>query len=394
MSKPVTVVHYWAGCPKSANSKWQRFLAIVRRCWKEGWGNYLVWSRMPEDPALVEPFREAGCEIVIQPRSRGNFDLPSVWRTYKLLRRLKCDVFHCHNDHTSPLIGATLARVPVRIWSKLSMSSHYETGDLPQGLQRLYLSNRISSWCSHRILALTEPVRQEFAQQGGSSRKTIVVPGPVDVKRFAMALDDGVREGLGLTSSDCVITAVGHAVPVKGWDILVRAFSSLSAKGRNLHLLLAGSTSAPNERAFANELRSLVAEGGCDSRVHFLGHRVNIASILKASDVFAFPSRSDGQGLALVEAMAAGLPCVAARVGGIPEVITDGEDGLLFERENVQELAGHLTTLIEDEHLLDELASHASKRAEAFSMETYVERVFDCYGVLLGSEKLGMTSNG
>jgi len=330
----------------------------------------------------------AGCEIVLQSRSRGNFDCASVWRTYKLLRRLKCGVFHCHNDHTSPLIGATLARVPVRIWSKLSMSSHYETGDSPQGLQRLYLSNRISSWCSHRILALTEPVRQEFARQGGSSRKTIVVPGPVDVDRFAMACGDGVREQFGLAHSDCVITAVGHAVPVKGWDILVRAFAKLSASHPNVHLLLVGSTSASNESAFADTLRSLAADGGCGSRVHFLGHRADVAVVLKASDVFAFPSRSDGQGLALGEAMAAGLPCVAARVGGIPEVVTDGEDGLLFERENVQELAGHLTKLIEDGRLRDELASKALKRAEAFSMETYVERIFDCYTSVIRGEKV------
>lgn len=381
--KQIQVVHHWAGCPKSANSKWQRFLAVVRRCHQEGWRNILVLSRMPDDAALVEPFTDAGCEIVLQQRSRGNFDPASIRRTYRLLRRLKCDIFHCHNDHTSPLIGAALAHVPVRIWSKLSMSSHYERGEVPSGLQSLCLSNRISSRCSHRVLALTEAVRQEFISQGGSARKTVVVPGPVDVERFATVAGDGVREKLGLTDSDIVLTAVGHAVPVKGWDVLVRVFSQLAVDSSNLHLLLVGSTSSPEEAAFAESLRSMAAETGCLERVHMLGHRCDIAEILKASSVFVFPSRSDGQGLALVEAMAAALPCVAARVGGVPDVATDGENALLFERENVQDLTGRLRKLIEDEPLRRQLAFEASRRAEAFSMKVYTDTLLACYRSLL-----------
>lgn len=381
------VVHHWAGCPKSANSKWQRFLAVVQRCHQEGWRNCLVLSRMPDDSALVEPFTDAGCEIVLQPRSRGNFDAASIWRTWRLLHRLKCDVFHCHNDHTSPLIGAALARVPVRIWSKLSMSSHYETGEAPSGLQGLCLSNRISSRCSHRILALTEAVRKEFISQGGSARKTIVVPGPVDVERFAGASGDGLREKLGLTDSDMVLTAVGHAVPVKGWDILVRAFAQLAVDRSNLHLLLVGSTNTPEEAAFAEGLRCMARKAGCADRVHLLSHRHDIPEILKASDIFVFPSRSDGQGLALVEAMAAGLPCAAAKVGGIPDVVTDGEDGLLFERENAQDLTSQLLRVIGNEPLRMRLSLQASRRAEAFSLKAYVDTVFTCYRSSLNGSK-------
>ncbi len=387
MKTQVTLIHFWAGCPKSANSKWQRFLAVVQRCHEEGWRSVLVLSRMPDDAALVEPFTEAGCEIVLQARSRGNFDAASIRRTFRLLRRLKCDIFHCHNDHTSPLLGATLARVPVRIWSKLSMSSHYETGEAPSGVQSLCLSNRISSWCSHSVLALTEAVRQEFIRQGGSARKTVVVPGPVDVERFTVASGDGVREKLGLTDSDIVLTAVGHAVPVKGWDILVRAFAQLAVDRSNLHLLLVGSTSSPEEAVFAESLRSMATKAGCADRVHLLGHRRDIAEILKASSIFVFPSRSDGQGLALVEAMAAGLPCVAATVGGIPDVATDGENALLFERENVQDLTKRLRKAIEDEPLRRQLAFEASRRAEAFGMEAYVDKVFTCYRSSLNGSK-------
>ncbi|NLX13665.1 MAG: glycosyltransferase family 4 protein [Phycisphaerales bacterium] len=380
------IIHYWAGCPKSANSKWQRFLAVIQRCREEGWRNYLVWSRMPDNPELIEPFRDAGCEIILQPRSRGNFDLASMWRTYRLLRRLQCDIFHCHNDHTSPLMGAAFAGVSARVWSKLSMSSFYERGVPPRGMERIYLSNRVSSWCSHRILTLTEAVRHEFIAQGGSRYKTVVIPAPVDVERFATASRNGVREKLGLTSSEFVITAIGHAVPVKGWDILLRAFAETARTYPNMHLLLVGSMDEPNDHEFAENLRCMARETGCRECIHLLGHRADIAELLKASDIFAFPSRSDGQGLALVEAMVAGLPCVASRAGGIPEVIQHNHSGLLFARERADELAEQLLRLYQDPHLRQRLSQEAMAVAKRFSMQRYVEQVMNCYIGLVRKE--------
>jgi glycosyltransferase involved in cell wall biosynthesis len=263
------------------------------------------------------------------------------------------------------------------------MSSFYEKGLPPRGLQRLYLSNRFSSCCSHYVLALTEAVRGEFIRQGGSGQKTVVVPGPVDVERFAAASGDGVRENLGLTSRAFIMTAVGHAAPVKGWDVLLHAFAKVAAGKQDLHLLLVGSTSSTDERPFMEYLRSIVMEAGCADRVHFTDHRPDVAEILKATNLFVFPSRSDGQGLALVEAMASGLPCLAAATGGIPDVITDGVNGLLFEREDVADLAEKLSRLLDDNQLRSRLAEAAREAANRYTMDAYVQTIFRCYQLLL-----------
>ena len=118
-NRTIGIMHYWCGCPEVANSKWQSFLHVVRACASRGWRNYMVWTRLPEDPGLWRPFAEAGCEIILQRRPSRNFDFRCVYDTYRLLRTLRCHIFHCHNVHTSPLIGAALA--PVRVLSKLSM---------------------------------------------------------------------------------------------------------------------------------------------------------------------------------------------------------------------------------------------------------------------------------
>jgi len=186
---------------------------------------------MPDEPTLVEPFRDAGCEIILEPRSHGNFDLSSIRQTYKLLRRLECDVFHCHNDHTSPLIGATLAGVPGRIWSKLAMSPYYERGISPKGIHRLQPSVRLSGMLAHKVLAVSDAVRQELIDLGVSAEKVETLRCPIDLACYDGADGLNFRAELGMGRQDLVVTAVGHAVPVKGWDVLVRAFTEVAGDG-------------------------------------------------------------------------------------------------------------------------------------------------------------------
>jgi glycosyltransferase involved in cell wall biosynthesis len=212
------------------------------------------------------------------------------------------------------------------------------------------------------------------------------MPCPVDVESYANASSDGVREALGFAESDLVVTTVGQASPVKGWDILVRAFDAVSRRFPQAHLLLVGRTAAP-EAAFVAELTDLVEKLGLDGKVHFAGERGDIARILKASDVFAFPSRSEGQGLALTEAMAARLPCVASAVGGIPELITHGRNGLLFPREDADQLSRHLTALLSDRSLRDRLGRRAQQESTRFAMARYVDEIVDLYETLSGAAR-------
>jgi glycosyltransferase involved in cell wall biosynthesis len=383
MRRPTTLVLYWGGYPTTVTSKWQRFLSIVQRCQQQGWRSYLICVATPEDPALVEPFRMAGCEIIVQPRSRREIDVRSIWQKQRLLRRLKCDIFHCDNDHTSPLIAAMLAGVPVRIWSQLSMSPYYERGISPRGLHHLSLSTRLSYWCTSRVMAISNQVRQELVDSVGSDKKIDTVYVPVDHERFAGAARGEIRRELGLCPSDILITSVGHAIPVKGWDIAIQAFARVHRSHPCTHLVFVGGTTSPREAIFFQSLKTLIEESNTSGGIHFVGYRHDIPEILKASDIFVLPSRSEGCCCALIEAMASGLPCIATRVGGIPEVVNHGKNGLLFERENTEELARHLVSLAEDRGLRLRIASEAAQTSREFSMQAYVDKVCDCYATLL-----------
>jgi len=134
---------------------------------------------------------------------------------------------------------------------------------------------------------------------------------------------------------------------------------------------------------YHSQLTWLIRRYEMEENIKFAGKRDDIPEILKASDIFVLPSRSEGLCLALIEATVAGLPCVATKVGGIPEVINHRKNGLLFERDNVEELAGHLIRLIKDQPLRTKIALQASCRAREFGMPVYVDKIFQCYKVLI-----------
>lgn len=385
MQKDVNVVHYWAGSPILRNSKWWRTLKLVEKCSEHGWNNWLFLSKKPEDYNLIKPFIDAGCEIIYQPRSKGNFDLGSIYRNFKLLRSINCTIFHCNNDHTSPTIGALLAGVPIRIWSKLAMSSYYELGIEPDGIHRLMPSLRVTTCLSNRVLAISHAVKSELIGQVGFANKIAVVDAPVPVHKYVTASGEGIREELGFTSKDIIITAVGHSVEVKGWDIAIKAFSLIANKIPNAKLLLVGKHTSSK---FHEKLCSLINENCLGERIIFAGSRSDIPNVLKSSDLFVFPSRSEGVGAAIIEARAAGLACVATDSGGIPEVITDGENGFLFQRENSDELANKIITLLSKPDLKEDFIKTGSQGLDKYTMETYVNSVFGHYqGLLKEREK-------
>jgi glycosyltransferase involved in cell wall biosynthesis len=116
-----------------------------------------------------------------------------------------------------------------------------------------------------------------------------------------------------------------------------------------------------------------------NDKVRFLGHRDDIPCILAITDVFVLPSRSEGQPGALVEAMASGLPCVGTRVGGVPEVITDGHDGLLVGGGDVGAMTQAIAKLLENRNLRKILGDNAKETAKRFDITASTKKLFKVY---------------
>ncbi len=175
-----------------------------------------------------------------------------------------------------------------------------------------------------------------------------------------------------------MIGTVGNFTAKKDHATLLCAVARVAAEIPAVRLVLIGS--GPLE----DELRRLVTTLGLDANIVFAGSRGDVPEVLPGFDVFALSSRFEGLPIALLEAMATGLPCVATAVGGIPEVVTDGHDGLLVAPADPVVLAEALTTLLGDPARRETLGRNATRRAGDFAVTGAVREIERVYAEALG----------
>lgn len=159
------------------------------------------------------------------------------------------------------------------------------------------------------------------------------------------------------------IIFVGQVIPKKGVDVLVDAFSQLSSEVHDLSLMILGTSPDPSYRSL---LEAKISESGISGRVQFRGHQKpdDLARLIRGASMLVLPSRSEGLGRVLIEAMASGIPVIGSRVGGIPDVIEHGRSGLLVPVGDIAALTQAMRTLVQDRSLSQTIAWNGSLRAK------------------------------
>jgi glycosyltransferase involved in cell wall biosynthesis len=390
--QPIKIIQFWGGVPQSPNSKWLRTLRLVQKCSEQGWKSAVVFADKPQSHDLIVPFLDAGAEILVHQRPPSSLNLDAIIKTYRFLRRHPCDLIHCHNRPAVPLLAAALNRVPIRVWSRLAMSSFYEENKRPTGVHKLQLNIRLSCFFSDKILCISQPVLDELTTLCHSIVKKSVVGGVgFDLESYSSGVPNNIREEFSLSENDLVLVSVGHAVPVKGWDILLLAYSKFQRYFPQSKLLLVGSTELEHEKDFSQSLRQLLETLSLQKNVFFTGKRDDIPDILAVADIYVQPSRSEGLCGALIESLAAGLPCIASNVGGIPDVIQDGKNGLLFERDDVNGLVERMLSLAQNPIWRTTLSSNALPSVQHYGLERVTDAIIETYKDLLTNRRVRET---
>jgi glycosyltransferase involved in cell wall biosynthesis len=197
---------------------------------------------------------------------------------------------------------------------------------------------------AQRVFCVSADIASSVVDRGTAPlSKVQVVSNGIDVASFAnTGRGRDVKRSLGIPSDAPVIGTVGRLNEIKRQDVLIHSFELLKSTEHQAHLLFVGD--GPMRRSLCR----LAEDLGLEQRVHFAGYQDDPAPFLNAMNVFALTSRSEGMPLCVLEAWAAGLPVVASRVGGIPELIEHGCNGLMFEKGDVAGLSTHLTSLLTD----------------------------------------------
>lgn len=318
----------------------------------------------------VASLREAGVETLDLGRRRSTQLWPFA-RLHRFLRERRIDVLHAHMFRANVPASTVgrLARVPVVV-------AHEHTWSYRGRPLRRWGDREVVARGSDAFVAVSNADRANMiAVERIGPEKIVVVPN--GIPEPALRGTD-VRAELGLEPGAPVIGALARLDPQKGYDVLVEALVVLRRHRPDVRVLIAG------EGRERPRLEAAIAAHGLTDRVRLLGHRDDAADFLAALDVVVMPSRWEGSPLALVEAMALARPIVATAVGGIPDLITDEEHGLLVAPEDPQALAAALERILGDAALARRLGVAARRRQRAeLSIDVTVERLERLYETLL-----------
>lgn len=305
------------------------------------------------------------------PESRFQF---LVYRFAQIIRDYRPHVVHSRNwGAIEAVFAARLAGVPAIIHSE-----HGYELEILKGLplrQRLF--RRAAYATADAVFTVCSDLRDFHARQAGVSTSSIgVIPNGVDSERFAPRPQKQLacRAALGLPDTSFLVGTVGRLVPIKDQALLLRAARALEDRGVNVSVALAG------EGPELEQLRALATALSLSSRVHFLGSSRSIPDFLNALDVFVLPSVSEGMSNTVLEAMSSGLPVIATRVGGNPELIEDQVSGWLFQSGDISKLVEYLLNLEKDQQLRQALGAMARARIlGSYRLDSMLQRYRNLY---------------
>lgn len=349
------------------------FLNIVCNLDPTRWRSIAV---VPDKGWLYGQLVAAGVDPLVIPEA-GSFDLGYLARLYALVRRENVTLIQAHLLGSAVRAGllSILCKVPaigtLHGEVDLSPSERFQlvkTGILNNGLQKLiFVSERL-----RRFFLNSLRLRPE---------RTAVIPNGIEMNRFLLNGPRGMRAELGISEDAFLIGSVGNPIRTngvdgKGFDILLRAAALLKARSVDCRFVIVGDLSDGR----GDELVQLRSALGLSQDVVLTGFRTDVQNVLAALDLYVLSSRSEGFSLAVVEAMAAGLPVVATKCGGPEEIVRDGVTGVLVESESADAIAVAIARLRanpEDRRKLG-VAARESVR-ERFTLEAQIKSYDELY---------------
>ena len=233
-----------------------------------------------------------------------------------------------------------------------------------------------------RILAPSEMTRRVLTNDYGVATPVTVVPTAIPAPPYVLARPAAVKQELGLPPDARILLFVGRLAPEKNLDLLLQAFARIVDKTNDTYLILAGS--GKSRGALEKQARTL----GIHRRMRFTGFlgRTKLDPLYQAADAFLFPSKTETQGLAVGEALAAGLPCVVVNAGGAPESVRDGIDGFLVSDDPVS-MADRALELLADAALRGRMADAAKRGAAGRTPAGIGGRVAAVYEELIAGQR-------
>jgi len=299
----------------------------------------------------------------------GQLDLNWARAFAALIRKERVALIHAH-EFTANTYGSLMGRIMGVPVVATVHGKNYYTEQVKRRMAYRYVS-RVS-----RMVAVSEDLRQFIIRRAGVAehRVNVVHNGVEIVGRPPVDQLNAIRTDLDLDQYDHVIGAVGSLYPVKGHIHLIRALPEILRACPKTLLLLVG------QGGLEQTLKTEVIDKGLDAHVRFLGFRRDVPALLSLFDVFVLPSLSEGLSMALLEAMAAGKPVVATKVGGNSEIVLNADTGFLVDPESPESISDRIVRLLQDKVQAVHMGDRGRDRVHGnFSFRAMVDRYQNYY---------------
>lgn len=329
---------------------------------------------------LAERYERAGIPVVRFP-IHSLYAPATVRQARRLaawLRRERVEIVHCHDQYSNffSTLSARYAGVPVIIASKRWL--HWSI--------RYRIANAIGFRAASRVLANSSLVARSLSSDDRvAPQRIVVVPNFVDESAFTPASDSvlaGWRQELGLEPNATVVGIIASLEAIKDHATLLRAMAKLAPQWPRLRLVIVG------DGSLREALRVQASELGIADAVRFAGLRPQHPSFHHLFDISLLSSISEGSPNSLVEAMAAGRPIVASRVGGVPDAVHDGENGLLVPSGDATAFADAISALLADPNRAAAMGREGARRAaQEFAAPVVIRGLEHLYNELLSTNR-------
>ncbi len=324
----------------------------------------------PADSELAKRARPFG-EVVMLPM-RGDVDLGLIGRLRRRIRAHRPDIVHLHSRRGADVLGGVaswLSGVPCVLSRRV---------DNPESRLWVGLKYRLYA----HVITISQGIRDVLLGEGLAATRVTCVRSAVDPQDWRQGCDrDAFLREFGLPDDAPVAGMIAQFIPRKGHRHLLAALPMVLERHPSLQVLLFG------QGPLVAEVQAAVGEQGLDGHVHLVGFRADLARWLGCLDMIVHPAEREGLGVSLLQAAAAGLPIIAARAGGVPEIVEDGRNGLLVAPGDVMALAEAIQRLLDDGGLRAEMGRRGRARIDAhFAPDAMVAGNLAVYRRVLGTD--------
>jgi glycosyltransferase involved in cell wall biosynthesis len=338
-------------------------------------------------------------QLNVDPRSLPSALLKTSFAHFRDSRNWP-DVLHLlnHSLHAVPYLWLARLQGTPSIFTA-TMVNEARREQHPGKRLKIALYHRLRFLPFSCITASSGVMKEAMVKQGVAASRIEVIPNGVDLKRFYPPATAGdrelIRRQLGFGVEKKIILFVGAITPRKGVDLLARAWSEIAACQPDALLILAGPRTHKSSRpqdlddsAFVKQIDQAIKDSGASDRTVFTGSISNIDQYMRAADVFVFPSRREGMGNVVAEAMATGLPCVLTPYEGLPAEFGRPGQEFLLSSHRADELASTVLGLLENEGKRRSLGQAARCWTEAhLVVEGSLDRYANVYRRLAGAQQ-------